>query len=69
MSKKKYNTPEEKKKAILKNQYAWKKKHNKIISVRFNIDSDKEVLDQIGKQKNKADYLRKLILKDIEESK
>ena len=69
MPKKKYNTPEEKKAATLKNQYAWKKKNNKIISVRFNIGSDKEVLEQIGKQKNKADYLRKLILKDIEESK
>lgn len=66
---KKYATPEERKTATLKNQYAWKKKHNKIISVRFNIESDKAVLDQIGKQKNKADYLRKLILKDIEESK
>lgn len=66
---KKYTTQEERKKATLKNQYAWKKKHNKIISVRFNIESDKEVLEQIGKQKNKADYLRKLILKDIEESK
>lgn len=66
---KKYATLEERKKAVLKSQYAWKKKNNKIISVRFNIESDKEVLEQIGKQKNKADYLRKLILKDIEESK
>lgn len=66
---KKYNTPEERKAAVLKRQYAWKKKHNKIISVRFNIESDKEILEQIGKQKNKADYLRKLIQRDIEESK
>ena len=66
---KKYNTPEERKAAVLKHQYAWKKKHNKIISVRFNIESDKEILEQISKQKNKADYLRKLIQRDIEESK
>lgn len=65
---KKYQTEEERKKAALQSQYKWKKKNNKIISVRFNIESDKEVLDQINKQKNKADYIRKLVLKDIEEN-
>lgn len=65
---KKYQTEEERKKAVLQSQYKWKKKNNKIISVRFNIESDKEVLDQINKQKNKADYIRKLVLKDIEEN-
>lgn len=65
---KKYQTEEERKQGMLKRQYKWGKKNTKIISVRFNIESDKEVLDQINKQKNKADYIRKLVLKDIEES-
>lgn len=68
MPTKKYNTPEERKKGKLDLESQWRKKHNKIISVRFNIESDKAILDQIAKQKNKADYIRKLVLKDIEDN-
>lgn len=65
---KKYHTPEEAKQGVLAKQSKWRKANTKIVSVRFSIEKDKEVLDQINKQKNKADYIRKLVLKDIEEN-
>lgn len=43
----------------------WRKAHTKIINVRFNTETDKEVLDKLASVGNKADYIRQLILEDI----
>ena len=45
----------------------WRKANTKIVNIRFNIDSDSEVLDKLDSVDNKADYIRQLILKDIKE--
>lgn len=56
-------------KQLAKNQQAsrenWRKAHTRIINVRFNTETDKAVLDKLASVSNKADYIRKLILEDI----
>lgn len=56
----------------LKNDQAcresWRKEHTKIINMRFNTETDKEVLDKLASVENKVDYIRNLILEDIKRS-
>lgn len=63
--KKLYKTEAERKEAVNQSTYKWKKANTRCINVRFNLERDKEVLDHIDKQPNKADYIRRLILEDI----
>ena len=58
-------TPNKKQKYINDRQNAWKKGHNKMISIRYNIETDKDILEMLDSVSNKADYIRQLIKKDI----
>lgn len=62
-------TPKKKQKHINDRQNAWKKAHNRMISIRYNIENDKEILDMLDRVSNKADYIRQLILNDIHNKK
>ena len=62
-------TPKKKQKHINDRQNAWKKEHNRMISIRYNIETDKDILEMLDSVPNKADYIRQLIKKDIIERK
>ena len=62
---KKYTTEKQRKKAFYEQATKWNKAHTRCINVRFNADTDKEVLEKLDQVDNKTDYLRKLILEDI----
>ena len=47
----------------------WQKKYSKCINVRFNIEKDKDILEKLDSEENKADYLRKLIKQDLSATK
>lgn len=47
----------------------WRKAHTKIVNVRFNTETDKEVLEKLDSVPNKADYIRGLINNDIKQQK
>lgn len=47
----------------------WRAKNTKIINVRFRVLEDKDVLEHLDKQSNKTDYIRKLILNDLNKDK
>lgn len=62
----------EKKHEILLQQRAkWVKENTKTISIRFimTYDEDKTVYEHVMKQRNKTEYFRRLVMKDIEDSK
>ena len=44
---------------------AWNKANTKAVIVRFNKESDKEILAKLDRVDNKTDYIRDLIAKDI----
>ena len=44
------------------------KKNYRQILIRFNVNTDAEVLAKLDEQSNKTDYIRSLILKDMEEN-
>lgn len=56
-----------KKKEINKYVYDWQKENIKQISIKFNLDTDKDILAMLEKQENRTDYIRQLIKKDIEQ--
>jgi len=64
----KYFTEEEKKRATLEKVARYQKKAMTSYCVRFHNASDKLVLDKLNRVENKTDYIRQLILKDIEEN-
>ena len=43
----------------------WRRANTKIINIRLRNDEDKEVIAKLDSVPNKADYIRQLILKDI----
>lgn len=47
----------------------WFKKNRTRFNVSFSNEKDKDVIEHLRKQKNRLDFLRRVIRKDIEESK
>jgi len=44
-----------------KNRQEWRKKNNKLINIRLNVDSDKDIIDYLSKIDNKTELFRALI--------
>lgn len=59
-------TPKKKQQYIAERDNQWRKKHTKMISIRFNVETDADVLNKIASVSNKADYIRKLVRSDME---
>lgn len=59
-------TPKQRQKNIIASNEKWRKANTKIVNMRFNIDSDADILEKLDQVENKADYIRQLIRKDIE---
>lgn len=55
----------------LKEQHeiAWRSKYTKVINMRLRVREDKEVIEHLNKQVNKTDYLRQLIIQDMNKAK
>ena len=53
-------------KAQIKASAKYNKENTVSLSIRFFRESDADVIEWIGKQENKADAIRQLILKEIE---
>lgn len=47
----------------------WAREHTEAVHIRFNVETDADILDWLAKQPNKTDYIRRLIRKDIEEER
>lgn len=62
----KYNTEHQAKLARNRQMERWRKENTTIVNFRFNKDKDKKVLDKLKAVPNKIDYVRQLILKDID---
>lgn len=45
----------------------WQKKHNKVFVFQLNIEKDKKIIDLLKSQKNKNDFIKKLLKKEIVE--
>lgn len=58
-------TPRQAKKNQAASRENWRSSHTRIINVRFNLDTDSDVLQKLDSVKSKTDYLRKLIRADI----
>lgn len=56
---------EQKEKRASEQRKAWQKNNTKAYTFRFNVASDSDVIKQLGNQESAIDYIRKLILKDI----
>ena len=63
---KKYETVEQKKKAANDSNNAYHKRSMRLIGLRFHKMSDAEILRKLDSVGNKTDYIRQLILDDIE---
>lgn len=63
--KKIYKTKRQQTKAQTRWTSEWGKEHSKIINVRFNAETDKDILDKLDAVGNKTDYIRQLIREDI----
>ena len=62
-------TPKQRQKNIIASNEKWRKANTKIVNMRFNIDSDADILERLDQVENKADYIRQLVRRDIETSK
>ena len=58
-------TPKQRDKNAQMSRERWRKANTKIISIRFRMVEDKQVLEKLSIVANKTDYVRNLILKDI----
>lgn len=43
----------------------WKKSHTKSCNLTLNIETEKDIIEQLAKQPNKQAYIKALIRKDI----
>ena len=66
MGTKKYQNKIQRKKAMIQRVSNYNKKATKMITIRLMLNRDEAVIEKISSQKNKTDYIRQLILKDIE---
>lgn len=65
---KKYETDEERKRAKSDSNNAYHKRTMRLIGLRFHKKSDAAILMKLDSVDNKTDYVRRLILRDIEEN-
>ena len=65
MPRKIYKTEEEKKNAKKLSIEKYRKKSCKIVQLRFFKKRDKDVIEKLDSVENKTDYIRQLILNDI----
>lgn len=61
-------TPEDKRKARTYLNNKWDSQNTRRVTCKFMIKSDAEVLKRLDRQTNKTDYIRQLILKDIQDN-
>ena len=61
----KYTTELQAKRAMRAQQNAYQKRAFTALTIRFHNENDADVLAKIKSQKNKADYIRKLVRADI----
>ena len=47
----------------------WNKEHLTSFTIRFNNETDKDIIDKLRKVDNKTDYLRQLITADIKDTR
>jgi hypothetical protein len=66
--KKIYRTNNQLKKAHQEAVNKYAKKTFRAYTIRFRLDKDKDIINKLDSETNKADYLRDLIQKDIEQS-
>ncbi len=52
-------------KAQIKAQAKYDKEHTKSIHLKFNINSDADILDKLDKVESKQGYIKELIRKDL----
>ena len=64
--KKKYTTKRQREKAVSEQNNKWKKEHTRCINVRYHLVYDQDILNKLDSVKSKADYIRQLIRKDID---
>lgn len=60
-------TTKQKEKRIKEQQNKWKKEHYKAYTLRFNQVSDQDIIEKLESVENRADYIRNLIRKNMEE--
>ena len=63
-----YQTEEERKKARMDSINDYHKRETICINVRFMKKRDATILEKLNSVESKTDYIRQLILKDIEEN-
>jgi len=44
----------------------WQARHTTKITLRFNNERDRDIIEKLQSQQNKTDYLRRLVRDDIE---
>lgn len=51
----------------IKNQHEqeWRSKNTKLITIRLNLSSDKDIIERLDNVGNKTDYIRNLIKQDM----
>ena len=52
-----------------KNRQEWRKKNNKLINIRLNIDTDKDIIEYLSKIDNKTELFRTLIRENMKNGK
>lgn len=60
-----YKTKKQKTKAQANWTKKWAKENTKLINFRFNLETDKEILDKLDSVPNKTEYVKGLIVEDI----
>ncbi len=65
MPKRLYTTNRQRRRATTRVNNAYKKRSQTAFTLRFHNENDAEVIRKLQEQDNKIDYVRQLILKDI----
>ena len=60
-----YKTKKQKTKAQANWTKKWAKENTKLVNFRFNLETDKEILDKLNSVPNKTEYVKGLIVEDI----
>ena len=48
-------------KAAIKAQAKWDKEHTKMISMKLNIETDRDILDRLDQAENRQDYIKRAL--------
>jgi len=57
--------PKQRHKNQIESQQKWIKENTKIVNLRFNTETEKDLLNKLEEQENKAGYIKGLIRDDI----